>query len=174
MRKEAPLWWFNKSSDLRASAGTLWLGMTSEQSENTVRTLNLGDGFSIAAATWPVYEMLCGMSLELIFKAVAVVKGSDPTAIHKLTNLAKEAGLTYSKDVEGILDIWTESIVWNGRYPVPKKEEAMARTQELRREHLYVGGKLSGVSKKYNDSLSWESFNSIWSVANNEFWKHYS
>ncbi len=174
MRKKAPLWWFNKSSDLRACAGTLWLGTSSERSVEIVKALDLGEGFSITVAAWPVYQMLCGMSLELIFKAISVAMGNSVTHTHELVELARNAELIYSDEVKGILDVLTQSIIWEGRYPVPKKEETLLKTQELSWDNLFSASENLGMFKKYNDALSWEAFTSIWSIANAQFWKYNS
>ncbi|MDR9469273.1 hypothetical protein [Marinospirillum sp.] len=175
VRKEAPLWWFNKSSDLRASAGTLWLGMSSdERSKEITESLHLGDGFSIPIAVRPVYQMLCGMSLELIFKAVVVARGYKPNHVHDLPSLAERAALAYSEEERGILAVFTESIIWEGRYPVPKKEEIMDKACQLRSAHCFTPHGKSGMFKKPNDALSWASFNSIWGRASEAFWNERS
>ena len=54
-RKTTPLYWHNKSSDLRASAGVMWFAMQTENSEKIVKKLNLGHGFSLPVACHQSY-----------------------------------------------------------------------------------------------------------------------
>lgn len=70
-----PNHWFNRASDLRASAHVLWLSMESKEIQ---QKMGYGGGFSLGVACYPVYQMLCGLALELILKAVIVQKGGPP------------------------------------------------------------------------------------------------
>lgn len=157
--KQQSIYWYNKAADLRGSAGVLWSSMGDERSAEIVKELGLGKGFRIEAATGSVYKMLCGMALELIYKAITVAKGKEPnTRSHKLTSLALDAGVSYLKDVEGLLDILSESISWDGRYPVPqkKKKKDMKRLNELKKRHLYEKRSYGEVNVLVpNHALDW-------------------
>lgn len=83
--------WYNKSCDLRASSDALWLSMKNELFETISSELNLGEGRS--ANIWPVYFMLCGLSLELIYKAILVIKNEKVPTKHTLGSLADLAGI---------------------------------------------------------------------------------
>jgi hypothetical protein len=171
-RKSAPLWWFNKSSDLRASAGILWLEIDSKKSDEAVNWL-LGSEFNISAAIWPVYKMLCGMSLELIFKAALVAKRIKVKHTHNLVDLANQANLQYSDKNKEILNLYTESVVWEGKYPTPKCEENLEQFFQAKQNNTPIGGKLSQLAE-YEALFDWTSFNQIWSQASEFFWSHYS
>lgn len=108
-KKELSIYWYNKASELRSAAGAL------------------------CGKSWnPVYFMLSGMALELIYKAIVVAKGNEPnTKSHGLANLAKEAGLKVKNKQEGLLAILTEAIIWYGRYPVPKEQEKLKHMSNL-------------------------------------------
>lgn len=166
-RKELAIHWYNKASDLRGAAGALWASMDTSRSSEIVDELGLGKGFSMRIATSPVYAMLCGMSLELLYKAIVVAKGYEPNIkSHRLSDLALDAGVTVTKQHIGLLEILSESVIWEGRYPVPKDLKHMQRLIELRNENLYDQiplGKLHVLSP--NGALSWESFNRLWSDA---------
>src|SRR5690606_8765661 len=86
-RKSISTYWHNKAGDLHASAGVLWKAIQTPPEQQT--------GFSHAVACWSVYQMLCGMSLELLFKSILVAKGHEPKATHKLEALAGEAGVAF-------------------------------------------------------------------------------
>lgn len=178
MRRRAPLWWHNKSSDLRASAGAVWLAIKSDRLREIADQLSLGEGFDMRIACWPVYRMLCGMSLELIFKALIVAERCEPTHTHNLKQLSKDAGLTYSEDTMAILDVLTESAIWHGRYPVPKSEGEMllAADREQRTTTRAVGqlGSEGPTIRRYSGALDWNAFDGIWQCASDEFFERYS
>lgn len=167
-RRTLGIYWYNKASDLRGAAGLIWSGMEAKESSATAEVLGLGSGFSFRVACWPVYQMLCGMALELLLKAAIVQSGRAPKATHRLTTLWSEAGLHADDDQRGLLAILTESIVWVGRYPVPKDEADFARLQELQDRYLMdavtVGSGAIPLRRR-NDKLTWDSFNRLWSTA---------
>ena len=103
-KKGLSIYWFHKASALKDSADILWSSMNGR---------NWGD------VKFPVYMMLCGMSLELIYKAIVVANNNEPnTRSHSLKELSKEAGLQVNNEQSGMLQILSEAIIWDGRYPV--------------------------------------------------------
>lgn len=176
-RKCAPLWWLNKSSDLRASAGALWLSMDEKQSDFFMGKLGLSEGFSISVAVWPVYMMLCGMSLELLFKAISVTKGDTVQTNHNLIDLAKAAGVKTDEKTKAILQLLTESVIWEGKYPVPKdrQKKSFYTANNLYNEVMYTKDQFHGFEiQKPTHALHWESFNELWLKANKIFWGNHS
>jgi hypothetical protein len=172
-RNELSIYWYNKSSDLRGSAGALWASMDEEYSDNIVQELSLGTGYRMATAVLPVYEMLCGMAIELIYKAIIIAKGIKPKnpkdfENHKLVVLANLAGISVDDKSNLILQLLTESIYWAGRYPVPKDQKCMENRDKLFGELTKNDSKLGCFHKMSfaNDVLSWHSFNRIWLEAN--------
>ena len=107
--------------------------------------------------------MLCGMSLELLLKAVLVAQGKSPKATHDLVELCAQAGLASTEDENDVLRLLSGSIVWEGRYPVPKTEKSFADHAELRLKVMFDEFPL-GSLKAYrgNDSLSWDNFQPLW------------
>lgn len=166
-RKQIPQYWLNKSSDLRASAGVIWYCIHSEQSASIAQELNFGEGFSLEVATSPTFPMLCGLSLELMYKAICVIKKTDFVKIHFLLKLAGLAGVNLTKQDEGLLEILTESVIWDGKYPVPldKNKVAFENLPKLYRKHLFDEVNVSEKFKVYrpNHALNWDSFNALWS-----------
>ena len=61
-------------------------------------------------------------SLELIFKAILVVKGNNFPKIHNLRKLCAEAEVILDEDQKITLDLLTENLLWLSKYPVPKSE----------------------------------------------------
>jgi hypothetical protein len=81
--------WFSRASDLHSAAGALWYCMQNNTSQNIAKSLGLGENIDMTEATWRVYRMLCGMTLELAYKAIAVSKGKPVLQIHDCA-VAKE------------------------------------------------------------------------------------
>lgn len=165
-QKKLSIYWYNKSSDLRGSAGALWASMNKEHSEKIVQELSLGTGYRMSASVLPVYHMLCGMAIELIYKAILIAHGFNPKKFkyHKLIILANLAGIIVDDKSKLILQLLTESIIWDGKYPVPNNEKEMENRDKL------FGELTKGALARANDVLSWESFNRRWLEASNIYW----
>ena len=175
LRNNAPLWWYHKSCDLRASAGTLWFSMKNELLEKISSELDLGEGHS--RNTWSVYLMLCGLSLELIYKAILILKKIKVPPKHILKNLANSAGIQSDRQKEDLLSILTEAIIWDGKYPVPKEDQHSRMTELSKIENRslvdYVEWKGIKIPQP-NNKLDWDSFNELWTEANEMFWQNRS
>lgn len=164
-RKSISAYWHNKATDLHASAGVLWRAIEAPLEEQTA--------FSYAVACWPVYQMLCGMSLELLFKATIVATGKEPKTTHKLVNLAEAAGVVFEPKDIALLKILSESVIWDGRYPVPKEEGHYQMLNDLHWEHLHDHVPGAGLDiRRQNDNLAWESFNRMWRIGSELYWAH--
>jgi len=172
-RKRIATYWRNKAADLHASAGALWYCMRDEHSDEVVSALKLGRGFSMYAASTEVYKMLCGMALELAFKAVIVSNGKSPPEIHNLTRLASLArvGRLTARE-KGVLALLTEYIIWDGRYPVPKKPEFLDKQSDLASKTLFRaqrGKRFRFLTPVEPNPLDWTEFQKLWRKA----WKKY-
>ena len=172
LRKTAPLWWYHKSCDLRASAGTLWFSKKNELSEKISSELNLGEGRS--GNTQSVYLMLCGLSLELMYKAILTIKKLAIPRKHNLKNLANSAGIQSNRQKEDLLSILTEAILWDGKYPVPTDDQLSKMTElaEIENRSLVDYAEYKGINiPRPNNKLGWDSFNELWTEANEVFWQ---
>ena len=165
-RKRLSIYWYNKASDLRGSAGVLWAAMHDPKESQLAEDLGFWRGFSFSVACWPVYQMLCGMALELLLKALLVARGSEPKAVHDLLSLSRDAEIQLTDEQEGLFEILSEAISWEGRYPVPKHEHRYRRLAELQWEHLWDPIETQGNLdfRQSNDKLSWASFNELWQM----------
>lgn len=176
LRKRTPLCWLNKSLDLRASAGALFISMDKKQSDTIVKELGLGTGFCLSVAVWPVYLLLWGMSLELQYKAISVVKGDQVQEKHDLIDLADSAGVKIDEKTKNILQLLTESVIWEGKYPVPKDKhkESFYTANSIYNRIMYTEDMVHGFKvPKQTDYLIWESLNEIWLKANKIFWENF-
>lgn len=167
-RKTLGMYWYNKACDLRGAAGLVWAGIKDEDPARTAQQLGLGKGFSFAAACWPVYQMLCGLALELLLKAAVVTGGEAPKATHDLGYLWSRLNLPLTEADSGVLALLSESIKWAGRYPVPKEEADFKRLRDLSDRHLMDKFPLgnSGLEiRRYNGRLDWSAFGELWGTA---------
>lgn len=165
-RKTLAVYWHNKASDLRGSAGAVWAVMHAPDAASTAETLGFPPGFSFGAACRPVYLMLCGMALELLLKAVLVARGVEPASTHDLVRLCGDARLALTNKQAALLTILSEAIVWEGRYPVPKQEHRFQQFSDITWEHLFdpVPSTSQLKIRRPNDNLSWSSFNALWAL----------
>jgi hypothetical protein len=164
-----PNHWRNRAADLKASAGALWHSMGAQDS--TIATeLGYAPGYRMSVACWPVYHMLCGLSLELTMKAVLAQRGPTPADFkgHKFANLHQQLRLPLSKDKRKLLQFYEDSLVWAGRYPTPldATDEKLLKHYELASEVLTKPVELSqsGVLrfKVSSGATDWEHFVKLW------------
>jgi len=168
-RKQESVYWFSKASDLRGGAAVLWTSINSTSREITA-DLGLGSGFRMDVALPLVYRMLCGMSLELLLKAVIVAHRKEVKTIHLLGELAADAGVEYTPEQFELLQILTEAIVWDGRYPVPTEKqkfhwEKLKGLEEAQLFDKVAIGDTGLMVLRRNDDLDWDSYNELWHIA---------
>lgn len=149
LRQETPAYWHNKSNDLFVSAHTLWVSMQNNK--------------SLEVNCCSTYKMLIGMSLELLFKAHCVGEGITFGATHNLVSLAKTANLTTSKDENRIFNILSEYIIWDGRYPTPKKPPHLESHWKNQNKVLNDNENLGNLTVQVlNNKLDFENLLPIW------------
>lgn len=174
IKKDNSIYWYNKSSDLRSSAAALSSVMGKENSDEIVKKYKFGEGFKMEVAIGNVFWMICGLSLELLYKAIIIEKGNKFKKVHELKYLAEEAGLKIDSYTEGILEILTESISWQGKYPIPKEKdkEKLVKFSILLNVHVFNKSSPGSQTKNSKNSIDWNSFNNIWLEANKIYCEH--
>ena len=160
-RRQFATYWMNKANDLHRSAAALWASMDANASPALTR----------GGCIEPVFRMLCGMSLELLYKALIVQSGGKPPSTHELIHLANLAKIKPSKQEEALLKILTEYIKWEGRYPVPQERKSWAALDDLVRKHLFreVYRRGSFAIIRDNDALSWDGYEELWQRAYSKY-----
>tara|TARA_R110002094_G_scaffold215619_1_gene186228 strand:- start:1561 stop:2106 length:546 start_codon:yes stop_codon:yes gene_type:complete len=163
-RSECSGYWHNKSIHLKQSAGILSTAWESGE------LLDSGD----------TYRMLMGMSLELIFKAFYVANKKIPPTIHTLNNLSAESGINFSDKEKKILEVLSEYVVWEGKYPIPKDTKCKPGPESLRKQWSslsksgnYSAGlidqKVVSISKFGEDDLSYSNLTNLWGKVNSRY-----
>jgi hypothetical protein len=169
--------WHITARHLMGAAGTLWACKNEQRSTELVTELGLDTEFSMVHALRRPYLMLCGISLEVLFKAIVVAKGEKPnTKTHDLRTLASNAGVAFTAKQQGQLDLLSQYIAWAGRYPVPRPERAehYQNLYKLERQHLFntQKGDSIGVQILPGTQLDWEHFHKLWKRAEKIYYQH--
>ncbi len=121
-----------------------------------------------AVALPSVYRMICGMSMELLLKTIIVARGKEPKSVHHLDELAADAGVVYTPEQLDLLKILSAAIIWDGKYPVPKKEEHWGELARLEHERLFDKEPLGDSGLEIlsgNAGLDWDSYSELWCTA---------
>ena len=140
--------WLNKSSDLFGSALVLWNAIESDD--------NL-------FYCWSPYKMLMGMSFELLFKAICTEKKVAFSHSHNLFALSQSGNVSLTKEEVSILNILTEYIIWDGKYPNPKSknnlEHHWKNENKVNNDHF----KIENLNaQRRNDKLDFDPLAEIW------------
>ena len=160
--KATPQYWYNCSSNLHGSAAALLAASEPELSAVVAHKFGLGAGFSIGIASRAVYEMLCGMSIELMLKAIAVAQRKEVMHHHGLIELAHHVDVSLTPAEEDLLSVLTASIRWAGRYPAPKRRKEWEDTNAVRSKALWEPVDAFCDFKTYNGALDWKNVNALW------------
>ncbi len=157
-------YWHNKSVDLMASARVLWRAM--EVDRQARLTCNA------------TYKMLVGMSLELLLKAHCVGQKIENPRIektHNLTELAGIAGIKFEKSDNKILEVLSEYIVWDGRYPAPKDPAKMKRHWDNIQNTAFDREPLGSLEVlKPNNTFCLDNLHRIWRRLSDEYLRKYN
>jgi hypothetical protein len=123
---------------------------------------------NVSGDTWQVYRMLCGMSLELAYKASLVAIGHEIKTTHNLVWLAEQVCLHLSPKDRGLLALLSECVIWQGRYPCPKDEQSLEYFVYLHYENLFQvvrTGDYIVLKPVEPDPLDWDGYNQLWKSA---------
>jgi hypothetical protein len=175
-RRTCSNYWFNCAFDLYGAAAAVWCSHTGVSSAEIVEHCTLEETHGRIVGGRGVYLMLCGMALELMYKATAVAMKRSVRPTHDLLALAKDVEIAVKKQDEGLLKILTHAIEWEGRYPIPKarKRSAFDEVRTLWLTHLSDAEATGSFTiRKTNKRLDWAGFKRLWLAANERYWHEY-
>lgn len=152
-------YWHNKATDLMRGSKILW------ESYKKGELLDGGD----------TYRMLMGLSFELLFKSFYVAEGEDVPNKHDLNILTKHCYLPLSQKEKQILGILTGYVLWEGRYPTPKKLQDINKQNDPFMNTLPIEEQLDGKSNQLleRSELDFELIIILWGKINNEYVEKY-
>ena len=163
-RKNTSTYWHNKSADLMSSARVLWKAMEADKQAQIT--------------CYATYKMLFGMSLELLLKAHCVAQQIENPRIentHNLTEISNIAGIKLKKSENKVLDVLSEYIVWDGRYPTPKNPAKLKRHWENVRDVAYDKEPFGNLELlKPNGAFSFENLFRIWRGLSDDYFQKYN
>jgi len=145
-----------------SAAAALWFAASDEEAARKIVTsAELGKGFNLSIATHKIFYTLCGMALELAYKAIIIENGKESPQSHDLLLLAELAGFNLSHEDKTLLNIWSQLIIWDGKYPIPKKEKSMDAYSDLIDTALW--NPIEGTPfKRMNNRIQWSGFRVFW------------
>lgn len=164
-----PNHWRNRAADLKASAGALWHAMGSQDAA-IANELGYAPGYRMGVACWPVYHMLCGLSLEVIIKAVLVNRGTPPKKIetHSFEKLHQLLDMEMDDERKRLMTFYESALVWSGRYPTPRNasDAKLLSYYDLASDILTKPlSMIEGTSiqlKVSSGATDWQSYSAIW------------
>jgi len=169
--------WASRAQTLRKSALVLWTVFRKEEE----RLQLLGDaavGQSFDLEHEETALMLMGMSLEAMAKSCLVIKDSSliekdkiaPKLLtHDLLKLFKHVGIALDKLEADFLNVLTDFITWQGRYPAPTEAVKVGGVFRRRYEwhvfdNLYVRlyQSVSDQQRTEADKIFWAKMDEYW------------
>lgn len=156
------------------------IGYTREQQvANSATWFSLADAFYAAAkllhecqeripSDSRPFALNAAYSIELILKGILAQKGAtipDRGNGHDLRSLSTKAQVDLSNKQKTTLELLTETIVWAGRYPGPKKEEQWDHYQDnILEKHIVRSSRGNVTSSLANRETfpNWENYAKIW------------
>lgn len=164
-----PNHWRNRAADLKASAGVLWHSMGSQDAA-IAEELGYAPGYRMGVACWSVYHMLCGLSLEVIIKAVLVRRGTLPQKVetHSFVKLHEVLGVEMDDERKRLMAFYEAALVWSGRYPTPRNatDDKLLNYFDLANDILMkplsMGEKTSIQLKVSSGATDWQCYSALW------------
>lgn len=112
------------------------------------------------------------ISIELILKAIITLKQKLFEKIHILKDLLIEAEIKISEDQKCTLELFSEIIIWLGRYPTPKKESSwdnfhdnIFEKHKIKRQSGNTGHEIRNESR----FPTYENYKIIYQILETEF-----
>jgi len=152
----------------------VWFAMKTD-GEQIRSMLEMEDQYDFAIATPFVFFLLCGLSLELLYKALVIELGIEPPALHNLRKLAQLGSLTLDDADLELMDLLSIHVVWAGKYPVPRRGE-VEYDEAVRLTNKALMDRVPGMSipiMRRNERLKWPDYPRIWRIGEIECWKRY-
>ena len=108
--------------------------------------------------------MLAGMSIECWLKGVIRIlePKKSPPQTHCLNDLSKQAYIKWSNEQQDILERLENAIVWEGRYPYPKKQDKDEKWLLHSSDYDAIGSIVWFLSRIYTEHLKLDHQQKKW------------
>jgi HEPN domain-containing protein len=167
----------SKQRETRELVGLIFAKVESEPKKWMTRAREFRDAAVLiveaksGSLSFPYYYN-AALSLELSLKAILVAQKKKYQAIHRLKDLSDAAGVKVEKDQEKTLELLSESLIWLGRYPIPKSEGQWNNFHDvLFPKHKIVEkeGKVNRVIKNEKTFPTLKNYLAIWNLFESEY-----
>jgi hypothetical protein len=140
------------------------------QDSSIAEELGYAPGYRMGVACWSVYHMLCGLSLEVIIKAVLVRRGTPPQKIetHSFVKLHEALGVEMDDERKRLMAFYEAALVWSGRYPTPRNasdEKLLSHydlANDILTEPLSMGEKTIIQFQVSSGATDWQCYSALW------------
>lgn len=154
MKRQSPQWWYNKASQLHASAAVVWhFGVTNEVPDSIKKELGFPIGFSLDVGCFQVFPLICGLAIETLLNGIISLSHERIRFTHNLIELAESTTPEIDDATKKKLRFLSESVVWGGKYPAPKDANHL-------RTHWFEHSDIN---------WTWNEHRKIWDYFANEF-----
>lgn len=184
-RKDNPEFWYQKSVSLYASAAIIWDARQRPVNNELIADLELKGSFAIDEGCEHQYLMLMGQAYEVLLKAICITcDKTAPENKHDLNVIAQMVGIELSKREKKLLNLLSDFITWEGRYPTPKKPRQMEQHWTSTRKNLFqkvdiLGRAISKASDASGiiftvrtDIFEHETLKAFWLKLQDKYWKN--
>ncbi len=114
-----------------------------------------------------------GLALELMFKACLMrqkIFDKKKHYGHKLVSLSRAANISYTPEQFDTLEVLSDAVQWEGKYPIPRTVEAFRKNGD-KWDQLQARYKPTGVMEP--DKEKWPTFKNyskLWKIASDKYW----
>jgi hypothetical protein len=149
-----------------------WFGLAT--SYNAAALVLHGNQDKIPSDSRP-FVMNAALSLELILKSILTKRGlpiPHDKGGHNLHLLCSRANVSLSDNQKLTLELLTETLIWAGRYPIPKTEDQWNNYNDLKLEKHVIRGASENVYRVIANRETFptlENYLKIWEVCVGEF-----
>lgn len=165
-------YFWNKAEEHRNGADLLWHLLESETEIISAADLGTPGRSAPARFVHSPAILLSGLAVELLLKAIARILGLQVLHSHNLAKLADHVGINLSPDEKANIDALTESIVWQAKYPAPRKrEEYESATEKFKALRQKKSGALPVFNTDPNRALNRANFHRLWNRLAILYWQ---
>jgi len=161
--------WHQDAERMFISAGMLWLAVEDSNEDEIMSRLGYPEKRGIKSSCTRNYCLLLGLSYELLFKSIIVLKNGsgNVSRIHDLVELAKTCKYALNEKETQLFMLLSHYILWAGKYPEPKTVDQSDDFQKVFSKtvvkRFHKGNVYTSV---YNGALEWDVNKELWEKIN--------
>lgn len=172
-RQRVSNYYWNKANDLHVGAIVLWTASEAEAGSPLAGILGFGDWGPYPSSLISSCELLSGLSIELLLKAIARALGKKHNSHHRLNDLRRDVGIDLSADQDVTLAVLTECIYWDAKYPTPKTAQHFSESLKVFSKLRKPGDLAMKKFSVLNDAraVNVGNYGVIWGELSHRYWR---